>query len=285
MPDEPVVDRTVFFASPMPGPPGGDRPAIGWLVRKAAVDAGFTVLSTSHETAADQDWSPSLFGSIRAADVVVVDLSVPSSNVMLELGVARGLSKPVLLLGTSESQLPVDLAARQVVRLDVGAAELRTSLVDALNRLVTTPDAITASLLDIETTTHFATGRHPETQQHIVVNIYNGPVFQAPITVTDSATFSAHDSIATTTLVQRGDRQELVGALRALGLPDEQLKEMSDALDMDADDGADPSEPGPRFQRWWTRATIGAAKVTGNVGVGASGDLVARLIAGYFGLH
>jgi hypothetical protein len=285
VPEESAVNRSVFFTGPIPGAPENNRPAVGWLVRNAAIEAGFTVTPILPAESAGQDFNRSLFSSIRAADVVVVDLSLPSSFVMFEVGVATGLGKPVLLLGTSESQLPVDLAARQMVRLDVGIDELQSTLVDALNRLVTAPDPVSAALLDIELTTHFASGRPPETEQHIVVNIYNGPVFQAPITVSDSATFSGQDTVTTTTLVQQGERQELVGALRALGLPDSALNEMSDALDRDAADGADPTEPGPHFQRWWTRTSIGAAKAAGNVTMGASGELVARLIAGYFGLH
>lgn len=285
MPEDPAINRTVFFTGPMPGAPENQRPAVGWLLRNAAAEAGFTVSPIVRAEPAGRDLNRSLFSFIRGADIVVVDLSFPSSHVMFEVGVATGLGKPVLLLGTSESQLPVDLAARQVVRLDVGIEELRSTLVDALNRLVSAPDPVSASLLDIELTTHFATGRPPETERHMVVNIYNGPIFQAPITVSDSATFSGLDTITTTTLIQQGDRQELLGALRALGLSDNSLNEMSDALDRDAADGADPTEPGPHFQRWWTRTSIGAAKVAGNVTMGASGELVARLIAGYFGLQ
>jgi hypothetical protein len=283
--DKSARGRVVFFAGQIDGVAERNSPAVGWLVRKSVTDAGFTVSPTLEETSAGQAWNRSLFNSISGADIVVVDLSAPSAFAMFEVGVATGLSKPVLLLGTAESQIPSDLASRRMVHLDVGIDALQTTLVDALNRLVSASDPVTASLLDIETTMHFATGRPPEKEQHIVVNIYQGPVFQGPVAVSDSATFSGRDGVSTTTIVQQRNRQELVGAVKALGLPDEEIEAMTAALDQDEVDGTDPFEPGPHFQRWWTRASIGTASVAGKVAIGASGGLIAKVIAAYFGMH
>ena len=86
--------------------------------------------------------------------------------------------------------------------------------------------------------------------------------------------------------LQPGDRPGLLAALQAAGLDAASLADLETAL---VEDEADPehtdSGPGPRFQRWWSRMTIGAGGVAGKVAIGASGGFVAKLIEAYFNMH
>ncbi len=53
--------------------------------------------------------------SLRAADFVIADVTGASPNVMMELGMALGMGKRLLLLSGSKSvSLPADLASHQV---------------------------------------------------------------------------------------------------------------------------------------------------------------------------
>jgi nucleoside 2-deoxyribosyltransferase len=65
--------------------------------------------------------------SIREADFVIADITGARPSVMVEVGMALGMGKRVLLLSHEKSsRLPVDLAAQQVAvyqRGDVGAVK------------------------------------------------------------------------------------------------------------------------------------------------------------------
>ena len=59
--------------------------------------------------------SPSTQELLRNADLVIADITGASTNVMLEVGIALGMGKPLLLLSQSRStELPIDLRAHQV---------------------------------------------------------------------------------------------------------------------------------------------------------------------------
>jgi hypothetical protein len=65
------------------------------------------------------DTSPATSASIqdllRNADLVIADITGTSTNVMIEVGMALGMGKPLLLLSQSRStDLPIDLRAQQV---------------------------------------------------------------------------------------------------------------------------------------------------------------------------
>ncbi|MGH6895927.1 MAG: hypothetical protein ACREJ5_05205 [Geminicoccaceae bacterium] len=58
---------------------------------------------------------PSIFTLLRDSDLVIADITGGNPNVMVEVGMALGLGKPLLLLSQRRSfDVPVDLAAHQV---------------------------------------------------------------------------------------------------------------------------------------------------------------------------
>jgi nucleoside 2-deoxyribosyltransferase len=59
--------------------------------------------------------SPSIQELLRNADLVIADITGADTNVMVEVGIALGMGKPLLLLSQSRStDLPIDLRAHQV---------------------------------------------------------------------------------------------------------------------------------------------------------------------------
>src|ERR1700735_3927748 len=50
-----------------------------------------------------------IYGQIKTADVVVAEMTSRNPNVFYEVGYARGLGKPVILLTSNASDIPFDL--------------------------------------------------------------------------------------------------------------------------------------------------------------------------------
>lgn len=58
---------------------------------------------------------PGIQELLRDADLVIADVTGPNPNVMIEVGIALGMGKPLLLLSQSRSpNLPADLGHHQV---------------------------------------------------------------------------------------------------------------------------------------------------------------------------
>ena len=83
---------------------------IGELLRGHDIEP---VLATGADTQAPL--SDQILAAIRRAEFVVADLTDANPNVLFEVGLAQGLSKPVLLLSQGRaSAVPSDLRAQQV---------------------------------------------------------------------------------------------------------------------------------------------------------------------------
>ena len=83
---------------------------IGELLRGHDIEP---VLATDADTQAPL--SDQIQAAIRRAEFVVADLTDANPNVLFEVGLAQGLSKPVLLLSQGRaSAVPSDLRAQQV---------------------------------------------------------------------------------------------------------------------------------------------------------------------------
>lgn len=62
-----------------------------------------------------ETWAASMEERVREADFVIADITGNNPNVMMEIGLALGMGKQVLLLSQGRSEdLPTDLASRQV---------------------------------------------------------------------------------------------------------------------------------------------------------------------------
>ncbi|MCB9683156.1 MAG: tetratricopeptide repeat protein, partial [Alphaproteobacteria bacterium] len=68
------------------------------MVAQACADAGVECVRVDKVNTAGTQIVDLIEQGIRAADVVVADLSAPSANVAYEIGLGRGLGKPVILL-------------------------------------------------------------------------------------------------------------------------------------------------------------------------------------------
>lgn len=77
--------------------------------------ARYGVAATVAPGAPDTRPSPAVQEVLRDTDFVIADITGADPNVMIEVGMALGMGKRLLLLSQSRSgDLPVDLAAQQV---------------------------------------------------------------------------------------------------------------------------------------------------------------------------
>lgn len=75
----------------------------------------YGVAATVPPGATDTSASPAVQEVLRDTDFVIADITGANPNVMIEVGMALGMGKRLLLLSQSRSgDLPVDLAAQQV---------------------------------------------------------------------------------------------------------------------------------------------------------------------------
>jgi hypothetical protein len=101
-----------FVALPPEASQSGLRSVIEETLRKSRVDAFFSFSSDSRVAS---NFAATIQDRIGKASFVVADVSGANPNVMLEVGMAMGMGKPLLLLSrTRTPDLPFDLAAQQV---------------------------------------------------------------------------------------------------------------------------------------------------------------------------
>ena len=88
-------------------------------IRKSLASAGFEPVTPAN-IPLGAVWASAIADEIYLAQVIIVDLSKPDSNVMFELGYADALRKPILILAArnSGSQLPGALAGLPVIIYD-----------------------------------------------------------------------------------------------------------------------------------------------------------------------
>jgi hypothetical protein len=75
----------------------------------------------------DQVWQ-----GIKAAKILVAELTTRNPNVFYELGVAHALRKPVILIGSNENDVPFDLRNIKVIYYDVSDPFWGRTLIDRL---------------------------------------------------------------------------------------------------------------------------------------------------------
>ena len=114
----------------------------------------------------------------------------------------------------------------------------------------------------------------PESSQSFITNIYGS----------SSNVAIASSDVVQSVQVQRGDKDSLAKSLRSVGVPDEEIRGLFEALAADglqADPrGTDPSEIGVATSTWFTRLMLGAKEL----GMGAASGLIARALSQYLGI-
>lgn len=84
------------------------------VIKETLEQHGVRAFGISTATGADSI-SSEMQRRLREADFVIADITGANPNVMIEVGMALGMGKRILLLSQSRSkELPFDLAARQV---------------------------------------------------------------------------------------------------------------------------------------------------------------------------
>jgi hypothetical protein len=130
--DRPV--KTCFVSMPFAGE------SLEWYefaVRPAFEEAGF-LCHFAQDVVARGPIAAKVFQMIRAADIVLVDLSGRNANVFYELGVAQTLGKPVVLITQDIESIPFDLRSLRVIvyqSTPAGAARFREAVGQVLDRL------------------------------------------------------------------------------------------------------------------------------------------------------
>jgi hypothetical protein len=114
------------------------------IYKPAIEQAGLQALRADDEIFAtgkimDQTWR-----GIRAADVLVAELTSKNPNVFYELGLAHALEKPVVLVSSNQEDVPFDLRHIRVILYDQTDPFWGQKLVDKL------ADNIESALADPE---------------------------------------------------------------------------------------------------------------------------------------
>jgi hypothetical protein len=269
-------DPLIFFSAPVDT--YWSATVVG-ILHDEAETQGWRVATISGLVRPGEHIRDAVFHTIQTAEIFVADLSTADPNVAFELGIASGLGKKTLLLARDASTVVFDVSDRQVLQLDGDINTSRGLLAAALRRLISGPVGASAVVEDPYMRPY--DGRHYSYDlPPVVVNVYNGPVFQAPISLSGQASFVGQ-SIE---LPKPGDRNALLTALGEAGLPAEDIDDLRNALELDDAGGDVTAGPGPHVQHWWTRLTLGGGSLAGKIAIGASGGVVAKLIETYFGL-
>jgi hypothetical protein len=77
--------------------------------------------------------------------------------------------------------------------------------------------------------------------------------------------------------------QDLLTRLKSIGLPEDLLGELREALKADRTSGEGDGEPGTRVRAWLGKVAMRSGRAGGRIATGASGDLVAQLVMKFFG--
>ena len=105
-------------------------------IARALQAAGFGI-ATPFTTPFDagKDVATSLFEQLKQASVVVAVLGEQKANVLLELGYALGMAKPVILIANPNSNLPFDLAGIETIDYKAPTREIVLKILRSIERL------------------------------------------------------------------------------------------------------------------------------------------------------
>jgi nucleoside 2-deoxyribosyltransferase len=105
-------------------------------IATALDEAGFAV-ATPFTAPFDigKDVATSLFEQLKQASVVVAVLADQKPNVLLELGYALGMAKPVILIANVTSNLPFDLAGIEAIDYKTPVREIVSKILRSIEKL------------------------------------------------------------------------------------------------------------------------------------------------------
>lgn len=125
-------------------------------VIKPAIEAFGLDCVRGNEIYSEQSIVHDIWKSIRAARIVVAELSGRNPNVLYEVGLAHALGKPIILLTRNQDDVPFDLKSLRYVYYDTDnpdwGSDLRSELRRAIGRVLESP-SLAGHLHDIKVET------------------------------------------------------------------------------------------------------------------------------------
>ncbi len=118
-----------FVMQPFSGPLGGYYESI---YKPAIEQAGLHPLRADAEIFGTGKIMDQIWRGIRAAEVLVAELTTKNPNVFYELGLAHALEKPVVLVSSNQEDVPFDLRHIRVVLYDQSDPFWGRKLIDKL---------------------------------------------------------------------------------------------------------------------------------------------------------
>lgn len=110
-----AAGSTCFIMQPFAAPLGGYYETI---FRPAVEQAGLTAVRADAEIFGTGKIIDQIWRGVRAAKVLVAELTTKNPNVFYELGLAHALEKPVVLVSSNQDDVPFDLRHIRVIFYD-----------------------------------------------------------------------------------------------------------------------------------------------------------------------
>ena len=120
---------TCFVMQPFSGPLGTYFESV---FKPAIEQAGLTAMRADAEIFGTGKIMDQIWRGIRAAKVLVAELTTKNPNVFYELGLAHALEKPVVLVSSNQEDVPFDLRHIRVILYDQTDPFWGTKLIDKI---------------------------------------------------------------------------------------------------------------------------------------------------------
>lgn len=120
---------TCFVMQPFAAPYGGYYEAV---FKPAIEQAGLRAVRADAEIFGTGKIMDQVWRGIKAADILLAELTTKNANVYYELGLAHALGKPVVLVASNESDVPFDLRHIRVIYYDMTDPFWGNKLVDKI---------------------------------------------------------------------------------------------------------------------------------------------------------
>ncbi|MDB6102791.1 MAG: hypothetical protein JWO52_2790 [Gammaproteobacteria bacterium] len=125
-----AIESTCFVMQPFIAPYGTYYDAI---FRPAIEKASLVPVRADTEIFSTGKIMDQILRGIRAADVLLAELTTKNANVYYELGIAHALGKPVVLIAANESDVPFDLRHIRVIYYDMTDPFWGSKLIDKIS--------------------------------------------------------------------------------------------------------------------------------------------------------
>ncbi len=110
------------------------NPVYDEVIAPAIMNAGLFPIRSDQVLSAAGNVVEEIVGLIQTVSMVVVDITGLNPNVLIELGMAQALRRPVILL-TQDTSVPFDIQPRRVLRYDLSSAGRRRAKSELLSTI------------------------------------------------------------------------------------------------------------------------------------------------------